>query len=89
MFGEPAENAVFLTAINRSKTDSTEFSLQVSAFAANDFEVVFTTEGETGAKEGDCSCGKTLSLSYGCLHFTLPPLQGVILREKRLPIDHD
>ena len=84
MFGESAENAVFLTAINRSKTDSTEFSLQVSAFAANDFEVVFTTAGETGAKEEDCSCGKTLSLSYGCLHFTLPPLQGVILREKRL-----
>lgn len=138
MFGADGENAVFLTALNPSQESKVEFSLQVSNLAANDFEVVFTTElaadsedkeksladigagadgkkspskdavGAAGEKspsetvaaaDGDKSLSATkigaekerplseieLTLEYGRLHFVLPPLSGVLLREKQPP----
>ncbi len=78
MFGETADNAVFLTAINRSRTEKVSFSLDVSSFAANAFELVFTSDGEA-------ELGKVFPLSYGRLNFNLPPLCGVVLRETNPP----
>ena len=78
MFGEAAENAVFLTAINRSQTEAVSFSLDVSSFAANDFELVFASGREAELE-------KSFQLSYGRLSFTLPPLCGVVLRETKPP----
>lgn len=85
MFGAAGENAVFLTALNPSRESEVEFSLQVSNLAANDFAVAFTTELAAG-NEGKGSLSEIeVTLEYGRMHFVLPPLSGVLLREKKTP----
>jgi len=70
VFGEKAENEAFLIAINRSRTDEKTITLEVAGFAEGELE--------------DClEESKSYGVRNGSVTFTLPPLKGALLRQKK------
>ncbi len=66
-FGEAAKDAVFITAVNRSKTETETFSMDVSDFADGRFTNVFHPN-------------KHVEVRQGRLELRLKPLNGMLLR---------
>lgn len=69
VFGETAENEVFVIVLNRHKTHSAEIDLDLQGIAGGDFQEVFR--------------GNTFCVENDRLKITIQALQGLVLQQRR------